>query len=139
MKLLCIGSISLLEFSFCSLIHQPVSFTSREWLEAGLTRLGTPSQQSMECHPAPSSLTIPGNDFMNLDLVTILFKRTWPGNIVPYFLDNSLTSMDRLVIAKSMQVIMDVSCVKFIPYQEQTHPLWLNISRNCACNHYENK
>ena len=141
MKQTCVvGSIiCLMQFSICSLIPEPASFTGREWLEAGLTRLGAPSQQSMECHPPPPSSMVPGNDFMNLDLVTVLFRRTWPSNTIPYLLDTSLTSTDRLVIAKAMQVIMGISCVRFIPYQEENHPLWLNISRSCACNRYEIK
>ena len=28
---------------------------------------------------------------------------------------------------------------RFVPYKEDKHPLWLNISRNCACNPYDKR
>jgi len=131
MLILSSSFLLLLCFSHAEQLNQPHGLTAREWLEGIMTPLGAPSKQEMECL---------GSDDLfeqTKEIVQVLVKRTWPKNTVPYMLDASLLSGDRLVVAKAMHIIQSVSCIRFVPYLQHKHPLWVNISRNCPCNPYK--
>lgn len=90
------------------------SLSASEWMEGILAPTGPASRQEMDCLASDNPLD-PAAEF-----VQVLFKRTWPRNLVPYMLDYSLLPVDRLVIAKAMHLIQSISCVRQVcPLQRE--------------------
>jgi len=98
-----------------------------------MTSLGSPSTQAMECLATDNPLD------KAAEFIQVMLKRTWPRNQVPYLLDKTLHPLDRLVIAKAMHIIQSSTCVRFVPYQEAKHSLWVILSRNCPCSQYRKR
>jgi len=117
----------LLKISTSSKPPSTPSLSASEWMEGILAPLGHPSNQEMECLASDNPLDPAA------ELVQVLFKRTWPRNLVPYMLDYSLLPLDRLVIAKAMHIIQSISCVRQVCSlpREQARPVAKHLKELC--------
>lgn len=118
-----------------ALLPSPPHITAREWRE-GLAMDSYPSSDTKlvgSCLGTPSST--PQQQLRQL--LQILVDRRWPNSQVVYHLEESLLPQDRLVVTRAMQVIEDISCVRFVPYNPEKHLLSVSISRDCPCNPYK--
>ena len=56
----------------------------------------------------------------------------WPGGVIPFVLDNGFIFKDKCMILKSMKLLNDKTCVKFVPRLQHQHQNYVYITKTPA-------
>ena len=53
----------------------------------------------------------------------------WPDGVIPFVLDNGFSFKDKCMILKSMKLLNDKTCVKFVPRLQHQHQNYVYITK----------